>query len=55
MAPTESQEQEAGTTFELVRCQYPAASSRHVQRFEYAEFGRRMRGGALDNAGIGQF
>ncbi len=23
----------------LVRYQYPAASDRHVQRFEYAEFG----------------
>jgi len=29
----------SGTSFGLVRYQYPAASSRHVQRFEYAGFG----------------
>lgn len=43
-----------GTTFGLVRYQYPAASIRHVQRFEYAGVGSGY-GLSLVKLGMGGF
>jgi hypothetical protein len=42
------------TSFGLVRYQYPAASIRHVQRFEYAGFGSGY-GLSLGELGMGGF